>query len=107
MSGHAKVVPSYVPVDVIVLLSDVLTAGGRGLKRVLGLRRRPTRSAHSQSRYATLWPELVAHYAVALFTWTITQNQRDASDSAVGRVPRVIAASVATAVTLFVGVQIQ
>jgi hypothetical protein len=50
---------------------------------ILGLRARPARNRHVKGKQATLWPELVAHYVVALIG-------EANGNSAIGRLPRVV-----------------
>lgn len=71
-----------------------------GFLRVLFfVERKPATNRHVLGNRATLWPELVLHYAVALFVWASSYDRwgRRECESALGRSTRV-----ATILTLLI-----
>lgn len=95
-----------VHVALITLTTDVVTALRRTLRvvgHVLGVTRVQTRQQHARSRYVVRWPELVIHYAVALFVWSTDNDTRDNQPSAIGRVARVVVASIVGTALFFLG----
>lgn len=84
--GYLNAMPYPELAIVMKQLGHAARSVGCALLIVAGLRGRKTRHGRSAT-----WLELIAHYGIALFIWSSTY---DSDDSAVGRVPRVIAATI-------------